>query len=163
MTSTALRDRVRESDVRQLQRQAEPVLMALQAATRELRASARALQSATHAARRPTIRQASALVATGMLLSAILFLAMARGPCALMASKPHEHHPDAHTAADTPPPQDAHQAQPLRYSTQGFRMVRAVSAVASASSTNSSVAKSNVSDRSSRRQISDVRQANSEL
>ncbi len=87
MATTALRDRVHEADAKAIQRQAAPVLMALQASAREVSAGARALESAVHAARRPTLLQAVTLVAAGMLLCALTFLAMPRGPCAPATAK----------------------------------------------------------------------------
>ena len=71
--STSLRDRIDDAGTAEIQRQAAPVLMALQAAAREVSASTRALE---HKARRPTLMQAATLVAAGMLLCALMVLAI---------------------------------------------------------------------------------------
>ncbi len=65
MATPGLRDRIRQADAADYERRAAPVLMALESAAREIRASAHALEAAAH---RPTLKQAVILVAAGALL-----------------------------------------------------------------------------------------------
>ncbi len=110
MATNALRDRVHEADAKAIQRQAAPVLMALQASARDVSAGARALESATHAARRPTLLQAVTLVAAGMLLCALTVLAIPRWPCAPATAKERQLQLGTRLEAIGPPAQDADRA-----------------------------------------------------